>query len=105
MNFLDKLVIPLSPEHIVLLHYILMLIFFLFIPYVSIILGGTALSLYYRIKGKSESNGTYERFAEDVIETVTKCFTIPVSQQSITWARLLFCWPSGLYLFTRTAIL
>ena len=71
MNFLDKLVIPLSPEHIVLLHYILMLIFFLFIPYISIILGGTALSLYYRIKGKGESNSTFERFAEDVIETVT----------------------------------
>ncbi len=71
MNFLDKLVIPLSPEHIALLHYIAMLIFFLFIPYSSMVLGGTVLSLIYKRKGLKESNHLFIRFAKDVIETVT----------------------------------
>ncbi len=71
MNFLDKLVIPLSPEHIALLHYIAMLVFFLFVPYISMVFGGTILSLFYKRKGLKESNHIYLRFARDVIETVT----------------------------------
>ena len=71
MNFLDKLVIPLSPEHIALLHYIAILILFLFVPFISMVLGGTVLSLIYKRKGLRESNHIYLRFAKDVIETVT----------------------------------
>ncbi|MGA7720708.1 MAG: c-type cytochrome [Ignavibacteriaceae bacterium] len=71
MDFLDKLVIPLSPEHITLLRYISMLILFLFIPFISIILGGTAISLFYRRKGIKEGNNLYIRFAKDLIEIVT----------------------------------
>jgi len=71
MNLLDKLVIPLSPEHIVLLHYISMLIFFLFVPFISIILAGSITSLYYRTKGLKQNNNIYLRFSIDLIETVT----------------------------------
>ncbi len=71
MNLLDKLVIPLSPEHITLLHYISMLIFFLFVPYISIVLGGNILSLYYKSKGIKENNKLYLSFSRDIIETVT----------------------------------
>ncbi|MCL5028804.1 MAG: c-type cytochrome [Bacteroidetes bacterium] len=71
MNLLDKLVIPLSPEHITLLHYISMLIFFLFVPFISIVLGGNILSLYYKSKGLKESNNLYLRFSRDIIEIVT----------------------------------
>jgi len=71
MDFLDKLVIPLSPEHIELLSYIAMLIFFLFVPFISIIFGGTAVSLFYQRKGIKTGNNLYIRFAKDVIEIVT----------------------------------
>ncbi len=71
MNLLNKLVIPLSPEHIELLHNISMLIFFLFVPYISIVLGGTVVSLYYKSKGLKKNNPIYLRYAKDVIETVT----------------------------------
>ena len=71
MNLLDKLVIPLSPEHITLLHYLSMLIFFLFVPFICIVLGGTLLSLIYKRKGIKENNSLYLRFAKDIIETVT----------------------------------
>ena len=71
MDFLDKLVIPLSPEHLLLLHYIAILIFFLFIPFISMVLGGTALSLYYKGLGSRFNNKTHLNFAKDVIEIVT----------------------------------
>lgn len=71
MNFLDSFVLPQSSEHIELLHYILMLIMFLFIPFISILFGGTVLSIYYRRRGLNEKNPLFFRFAHDVIETLT----------------------------------
>jgi len=71
MEFLDKLVIPQSAEHIQLLHYLLMLILFLFIPFISAVFGSTILSLYYKAKGFKESNNLYLKFSKEVIETLT----------------------------------
>lgn len=71
MDFLDKLVIPQSSEHIQLLHYLLMLILFLFIPFISVVLGSTVLSLYYKAKGMKESNEISLKFSKDIIETLT----------------------------------
>lgn len=71
MDFLDKLVIPLSPEHITVLRYIAMLVLILFVPFISMILGGTAASLFYQRKGIKEGNNTYIRFSKDIIEIVT----------------------------------
>jgi cytochrome c len=71
MDFLDKLVLPQSKEHIELLHYMLILILFLFIPFMSIIFGGSALSIYFKVRGKNESNNNYLRFSKDIIELVT----------------------------------
>ena len=47
MDFLDKLVLPQSAEHIELLHYMLILILALFVPFISIIFGGTFASIHY----------------------------------------------------------
>ncbi len=71
MDFFDSFVIPQSAEHINLLHYVLILIFFLFIPFISIVLGGTALSLFYRSKGLKEKNNLDLKFSRDLIETLT----------------------------------
>ncbi len=71
MEFLDKLVLPQSSEHIQLLHYLFILIQFLFVPFISIILGGTTLSLFFKRKGLDEDNNSYLRFARDIIELVT----------------------------------
>ncbi len=71
MDFLNKLVIPLSGEHIQLLHYLQMLILFLFIPFISIVFGGTLLSLIYRVKGANENNSNYLKFSKEVIEITT----------------------------------
>ncbi len=71
MEFLDNLVLPQSAEHIELLHYMLILVLFLFIPFISVILGGTSLSLYYRRKGLEAGNPVYLRFAKDIIDLLT----------------------------------
>ena len=71
MNFLDNLVLPQSAEHIELLHYMLVLVLFLFIPFISVILGGASISLYYRKKGLESGNPFYLRFAKDIIDLLT----------------------------------
>jgi cytochrome c len=71
MDIFDSFVIPQSAEHIRLLHYILILIYFLFIPFISVIIGGTALSFIYREKGLKEKNNLFLKFSRDVIETLT----------------------------------
>jgi len=47
MEFLDKLILPQSAEHIELLHYMLILILVLFVPFISILFGGTFASIYF----------------------------------------------------------
>lgn len=71
MDFLDKLVLPQSFEHIQLLHYITMLVMFLFIPFISIFFAGTVLSIYYKRKGLKENNLNYIRFSKEIIELTT----------------------------------
>ena len=71
MEFLDKLVLPQSAEHIELLHYITVLIFSLFVPFISIVFGGTFLSIFYDRKFRKEQNILYKQFSKDVIEYVT----------------------------------
>jgi cytochrome c len=71
MEFIDSLVLPQSSEHIELLHYMLILVMFLFLPFISIVFGGTSLSLYFRKKGIDENNPVYLKFAKDIIEMLT----------------------------------
>ena len=71
MDFLDKLVLPQSAEHIVLLHYMLILILVLFVPFISIVFGGTFASIYYGKKYRKTKTLFYKKFSKDVIEYVT----------------------------------
>jgi cytochrome c len=71
MEFLDNLVLPQSSEHIRLIHYLLVLIFFLFIPYIGIFLVTSILSLVYRGKGRREGNKLYTEFSAAIIRIPT----------------------------------
>ncbi|HEY7751318.1 MAG TPA: hypothetical protein VH917_03425, partial [Ignavibacteriaceae bacterium] len=71
MEFLDNFILPQSAEHIHLLHYMLILILFLFIPFVSMLFGGTALSLYYKRKGIKNNDNKSIDFAKHIMEIVT----------------------------------
>jgi cytochrome c len=71
MDFLDKLVLPQSAEHIELLHYMLILILALFVPFISIIFGGTFASIHYGKKFRKTKTLYYKKFSKDIIEYVT----------------------------------
>ena len=71
MEFLNNFVLPQSAEHIELLHYMLLILLFLFIPFISIVFGGTVLSIIYNKKGKKENNKYYLRLAKEIIEITT----------------------------------
>lgn len=71
MDFLEKLVLPQSAHHIQLIHYLLIAIFFLFIPYIGTLLISGILSLIYWHKGKSSKNELYLNYAASVIRIPT----------------------------------
>uniref|UniRef100_A0A7V2ZK83 Cytochrome c domain-containing protein n=1 Tax=Ignavibacterium album TaxID=591197 RepID=A0A7V2ZK83_9BACT len=71
MEFLDKLVLPQSAEHIQLLHYMSMLILFLFIPFISVVFGGTFLSYSFRKKFNKTGDKTFLRLAKDTVQLLT----------------------------------
>jgi cytochrome c551/c552 len=71
MEFLDNLVLPQSAEHIRLINYLLVLIFFLFIPYIGILLVTSILSLVYRGKGIREANPVYTEYSASLIRIPT----------------------------------
>lgn len=71
MEFLNNFILPQSAEHIELLHYMLLLILFLFIPFISIVFGGIILSVVYRRKGEKNNNKFYLWLAKDIAEITT----------------------------------
>lgn len=71
MNFFDQIVIPPSANHLLLLHYILIISLILFVPYLGLVLGASFFSILYKRKGVKSGNIYYLRFAKDLIEKLT----------------------------------
>lgn len=71
MEFLNNFVLPQSAEHIELLHYMLLIALFLFVPFISIVFGGITLSILYKYKSEKKSDNYYYRLAKDVSEITT----------------------------------
>jgi len=71
MEFLDNIALPQSAEHIELLHYLLIILLFIFIPFISLIFSGTWLSLYFKKKERIELDDNYKKISKDLIELVT----------------------------------
>jgi cytochrome c len=71
MEFLNNFVLPQSAEHIELLHYMLLILLFLFLPFISIVFGGIFLSVIYRKKAEKENNNYYIRLAKEIAEITT----------------------------------
>ena len=71
MDFFDSLVLPQSSEHIALLQYILMMIYFIFLPFSGLIITGTLMSLFYKRKENKSGDSTFSKFSKDLIQVVT----------------------------------
>lgn len=92
MNYLDSLVLPQSSEHIQLLHYLLVLVQFLFLPFYGAALVGAFLSLKYWKKGTKENNSDYLRYSKDIIEiiSVNKSFGISIGILPVITSILIY---------------
>ena len=71
MEFLNNFVLPQSAEHIELLHYMLIIVQFLFIPFISIVLGGIFLSVLYKRKAYKKNDENYLKLAKEIAEITT----------------------------------
>ena len=71
MEFLDKLVLPQSLEHIQLLHYMMTLVLFLYIPFTGLLMGSISLSLWYKRKARLTGDPLYLELSSDIIRTAT----------------------------------
>ncbi|MCU0413546.1 MAG: hypothetical protein MUE91_03950 [Ignavibacteriaceae bacterium] len=71
MEFLNNFVLHQSAEHIELLHYMLLIVLFIFIPFTCIVFGGIFLSVYYKNKANKHNNNFYLRLSKDVAEITT----------------------------------
>jgi len=71
MEFLNNFVLPQSAEHIELLHYMLLIVLFLFIPFISILFGGIFLSVLYKNKANKNNNNFYLQLSKDIAEITT----------------------------------
>lgn len=67
MEFINSLITPQSYENITLLQYLTMIILFMYLPFLSIVFGGSLLSMFYRRKGDEQS----VRFAREIAEITT----------------------------------
>ena len=97
MNFLDKLVIPQSAHHMVLLKYLLVLTFILFIPYVSVLFGSLSLSLYFKKKAAKTSDHKYLKFAKELIDLVTFNKVIAFGLGIVPVLSMTFCYSQLLH--------
>lgn len=71
MEFLKNIALPQSAEHIQLLHMMLIMVLFLFIPFVCSIFGGTSLSLYFKRLGNKTGDNRYNKLSKEIMEFVT----------------------------------
>lgn len=71
MEFLNNFVLPQSAEHIELLHYMLLIVLFLFLPFISTVFGGIFLSVVYKNKANKHKDNFYSRLSKDIAEITT----------------------------------
>lgn len=98
MEFLDKLVLPQSAHHMVLLKYLLVLTFILLIPYLSVLFGSLTLSLYFERKSAKTSDNKYYRFAKELVDQVTFNKGVAFALGLVPMLSAAFCYAQLLHL-------
>ena len=68
MEIFNRFVVPPTSEHLELLRYLLMLASLILMPYLGIVIGSTAVSLFLRLRDKDEPNPTYAEVAKRLME-------------------------------------
>jgi len=71
MDLLDKLVLPQSSHHMVLIKYLLVLSNMLLVPFLSILTGSLIFSLFFKRRAEKTNNKLAYRFAKELVDLVT----------------------------------
>ena len=70
MDFLNVFFLPPSADHLHLVKYLILIIYFIHIPFVSLLLGGTLFSVFFRLLALNQPNSIYSRLSKDFIEVL-----------------------------------
>jgi len=97
MSFLDQLLYPPRYDHVVLAQYFLIFISLIFIFYAAFLFGGTFFSIIYRRRAINTENPLWQRFSEDVLNTLAGNFWVglgflilPLIALNISYSQLLY---------------
>lgn len=71
MDFLDKLVLPQSAHHMVLIKYLLVLANILLVPYLSVLTGSLIFSIFFKRRAERSNNPHSYRFSKELVDLVT----------------------------------
>lgn len=71
MDFLDKLVLPQSAHHMVLIKYLLVLANILLVPYLSVLTGSLIFSVFFKRQAEKKNNPHAYRFSKELVDLVT----------------------------------
>ncbi|MEG8947282.1 c-type cytochrome [Rosettibacter firmus] len=98
MELIDKIILPQSAQHLLLLKYILVLTFILFISYASLLFGSFILSIIFEQKSKKQNNLTYKKVSIELIDLITFNKGIAFSLGIIPLLSSAFCYAQLLHL-------
>lgn len=103
MNFLDRLVIPESNEHLALLRYLLVIATIFFVTYASIAVIGSTFSAIFERNGRKKGNKLWLQFARDLADlaaptkgVIFAMGVIPFVTILLIYSQLLFGIHSGI---------
>lgn len=71
MEFINNLVLPPTTQHANLMLFLQIMVLLIFVPFFSLMVGGTIVSVYYNIIGRMRKNPIYLQFSKDLIDTVS----------------------------------
>lgn len=69
MQLIEKFIIPPTANHIELSGYIVLLTLVVYLPFLSLFLGGSLFSMVFNLIGTGEGNTTYVRFSRRILDT------------------------------------
>lgn len=67
MDLLTDLFLPPSSDHLELIKYIILIIYFIHIPFISLMIGGTFFSFFFRLLSKNDQESRFWKVSEEFI--------------------------------------
>jgi cytochrome c len=103
MNFLSRLVIPESNEHLTLLRYLLVIVTIFFVSYTSIVVIASTFSALFEWSGRKRGIKYHSRFARDLADlavpnrgTIFALAVVPIVTAILIYAQLLYGMDTGI---------